>query len=81
MTTAPDPPHHKTARLSCWFRTGHVDACSDTQSPSLLARRPAPLDLGAALEPSSPSPLDICNLRDRASLTRPHTRSTVLKSP
>ena len=81
MTTTPDPRRRKTARPFRWFRTGQDDACGNTASTPLLARQSMPLDPAVSLETRSPSLLDASDPRHRASLTRPHTRSAVLKSP
>ena len=81
MTTTPDPRRRKTARPFRWFRTGQDDACGNTASTPLLARQSMPLDPVVSLESGSPSPVGVSDLRNRASLTRPHTRSAVLKSP
>jgi hypothetical protein len=81
MTTTPDPHCRKTARPFHWLRTGQDDACHNIASTPLLARQSVPLDPVVSVQAGSPSPLDVSNPRNRASLTRPHTRSAALKSP
>jgi hypothetical protein len=79
--SAHDPCRRKTARPFRWFRTGHDDACSNTASTTLLTRRSMPIEPAVSLQSGSPNPLAVRDPRNRARRTRPHTRSSVLKSP